>query len=320
MTTGNKYHGKILRHVFGPVPSRRLGHSLGVDLVPYKVCSFDCIYCQLGSTTLKTIERKEYVPMDELIEDVKLKLSEKHVIDYITLSGSGEPTLYSRIAELTQAIKNITDIPVALITNGSMLWDAEVRRDLRNLDLVIPSLDAGNSQLFSEVNRPYPELDFDMVVEGLKIFSREFKGRIWLEVFLLEGFSDLEQTVEEIAGLIDDIKLEKIQLNTVARPVCEKSARPVSRERLLMLTKLFRQPTEVIADFKNNADIFDDSVNENDIINLLSRRPCSCKDIADSLCMPYNEALKIIEQLLRNHTIISEEQNGIVFYKKKIYK
>lgn len=320
MTTGNKYQGKVLKHVFGPVPSRRLGHSLGVDLVPYKVCSFDCIYCQLGHTTLKTVERKEYVPMDELIEDVKLKLSEKHVIDYITLSGSGEPALYSRIAELTQAVKSITDIPVALITNGSMLWDPEVRRDLRNLDLVIPSLDAGNAELFREVNRPHLDIDFNKVVEGLKIFSREFKGRIWLEVFLLEGFSDLEQTVQEIAGLTDDIKLEKIQLNTVARPVCEKSARAVPHEKLLMLAKLFRQPAEVIANFKNTADIFDNSVNESDIINLLSRRPCSCKDITDSLCMHYNEALKIIEQLLRNHTIISEEQNGIVFYKKIIQK
>jgi len=142
------------KHVFGPVSSRRLGRSLGVDLVPLKTCTYDCIYCQLGRTTLKTTERREWVPLDLVLEQVQAKLATEP--DYITLSGSGEPTLFSRVGELIGRIKDVTDIPVAVLTNGSLLWQKAVRDDLQQADVVIPSLDAGNERMFRYVNRAAP--------------------------------------------------------------------------------------------------------------------------------------------------------------------
>ncbi|MBN2512679.1 MAG: radical SAM protein, partial [Sedimentisphaerales bacterium] len=156
---------KRREYIFGPVPSRRLGRSLGVDLVPFKTCSYDCIYCQLGRTTNKTLERKEWLPLAEITDQLKQKLYLKP--DYITLSGSGEPTLFSRCRDLIGKIKESTDVPVAVLTNGSLLWMPEVRESLLEADLVIPSLDAGSERLFQYVNRPHPDISFDKMLEGL---------------------------------------------------------------------------------------------------------------------------------------------------------
>ncbi|NQT19895.1 MAG: radical SAM protein, partial [Planctomycetes bacterium] len=153
------------KYIFGPVPSRRLGRSLGVDVVPLKTCSYDCIYCQLGNTTCKTVERKEWVPLDDVVLELKDRLSSRP--DYITLSGSGEPTLYSRVAELIDRIKVMTDVPVAVLTNGSLLWQEEVRRQLMKADLVIPSLDAGDEVMFRLVNRPHEDVSFERMLAGL---------------------------------------------------------------------------------------------------------------------------------------------------------
>ena len=159
------------QHVFGPVPSRRLGRSLGVDLVPFKVCTYDCIYCQLGRTTCKTTERKEWVPLNEVCASLRDTLDTKP--DFITLSGSGEPTLFSRPGELIRSIKDLTDVPVAVLTNGSLLSVPEVRAGLLEADLVVPSLDAGNERLFRIVNRPHEDIAFDRMVEGLIAFRQE---------------------------------------------------------------------------------------------------------------------------------------------------
>jgi len=164
--------------IFGPVPSRRLGRSLGVDLVLLKTCTYDCIYCQRGRTTCKTMERKEWVPLDGVLEKLKDKLPTKP--DYIILSGSGEPTLYSRIDELIDRIKAMTDVPVTVLTNGSLLWHEDVRRQLMNADLVIPSLDAGDEAMFRLVNRPHEEISFEQMFSGLIDFRRDFRGEYWL--------------------------------------------------------------------------------------------------------------------------------------------
>ena len=168
-------------HVFGPVPSRRLGRSLGIDLVPFKICTYNCIYCQLGPTTNLTLERKEWVPFDKVIEEAREKIRSADGIDYITFSGSGEPTLHSRIGELIREFKRLSSIPVAVLTNGSLLWQKDVQDDLLEADLVIPSLDAPDRGLFRHVNRPHPDLAFDQVVEGLVKFRERYHGRIWLE-------------------------------------------------------------------------------------------------------------------------------------------
>ncbi|MCK4625431.1 MAG: radical SAM protein, partial [Phycisphaerae bacterium] len=172
-----------MSYIFGPVPSRRLGRSLGVDLVPFKTCSYDCIYCQLGRTTNKTIQRKEWVPLDDVVAELKTNLSSQP--DYITLSGSGEPTLYSRTGELIDRIKAVTDVPVAVLTNGSLLWNQEVCAQLMNADLIVPSLDAGDEMMFRAVNRPHEDISFEKMLKGLIEFRREYQGQYWLEVMFL---------------------------------------------------------------------------------------------------------------------------------------
>ncbi|OPY89910.1 MAG: molybdenum cofactor biosynthesis protein A [Syntrophus sp. PtaU1.Bin208] len=305
---------KVFRYIYGPVPSRRLGRSLGVDLVPFKVCTFDCVYCQLGRTTSKTMERKEYVSAETVLDEVKRKLAEDDIPDYITFSGSGEPTLNSRIGDLIRWIKGLTDIPVAVLTNGSLLWRKDVQDALMAADLVIPSLDAGDDQLFQYVNRPHGDLSFERVVDGLVDFTRRFPGQVWLEVLLLKGVTGLPSHVEKIAALAKRIAPARIQLNTVCRPPAEEFAFPLSLEELLSLKELFPGRVEVI--LEDSSDRFESSAfsesREEDVLSLLSRRPCTSEDIADGLGIHVTEALKrlnVLVDLGKVHTVVSGGRN-----------
>jgi wyosine [tRNA(Phe)-imidazoG37] synthetase (radical SAM superfamily) len=236
-----------MSYVFGPVPSRRLGRSLGVDVVPFKTCTYDCIYCQLGRTTCKTIERKEWVPLEDVVEEVKSRLSSRP--DYVTLSGSGEPTLFSRLGDLIDGIKSMTNVPVALLTNGSLLWQPEVRREVQDVDLLIPSLDAGDKARFRHINRPHEAISFKRLIDGLVASREACRGRYWLEVFLVAGYTDIEAEVKKLAQYAGLIKPDRIQINTVTRPPAESSAAGVSRERLAELSRLFVPPAEVVVDY-----------------------------------------------------------------------
>ena len=213
------------------MPSRRLGRSLGIDFVPFKTCSYDCIYCQLGRTTAKTIERKEYAPVDAVLKEVEEKLKTISPPDYITLSGSGEPTLHSGIADIIFGIKKISSIPVAVLTNGSLLWIGEVRDAVSGADLVIPSLDAGSEEAFLRVNRPHSGIIFKKMVEGICTFREGFRGPVWLEVFITGGITDSDDEITRIKTLADRIGPERIQLNTTVRTPAEAYAKMVNREK-----------------------------------------------------------------------------------------
>jgi len=304
---------KSTRHVFGPVPSRRLGRSLGVDLVPLKTCSFDCIYCQLGRTTCKTIEIREYVPLDEVIQNVREKLSTSP--DYITLSGSGEPMLYSRLGEIIEAIKNMTSIPVAILTNGSLLWMPQMRRAIMGADLVVPSLDAGNEKQFQYINRPHENISFDRFVEGLISFRNEYSGSYWLEVFFLEGLNSTEFEANDIMEITKRIEPDLIQLNTVARPPTEDYAKGVSREDMLRLAALFGDKAEVIADFSHVHDQPLFKAASRDVAEMIARRPCSINDIAEGLGIHVNEAIKHVEELIRRGEISAVNTEKGIYYR-----
>ncbi|MBN1797643.1 MAG: radical SAM protein [Spirochaetales bacterium] len=309
-----KKEKKTYKYVFGPVPSRRLGFSLGIDVVPFKTCSYDCIYCQLGKTNAKTTERKEFVPLKQIFSELKLKLKQNIRIDYLTLSGSGEPTLYSRLDELIFEIKRLTDKPLAVLTNGSLLWQHEVCKGVRNADLVIPSLDAGNENMFQYVNRPCKDLEFEKVVHGLIAFSAKFTGKIWLEVFLLNGVTAIRSEVVRINSLIQKIKPHKIQLNTVKRPPAESFAFAVPQNLLRDMAHYFDGNVEIIADFSRTGDKKYFQATKHEIINLLKRRPCSLDDISGGLNLHPNEVLKYVEQLLQNGKIIMYDHNNTHFY------
>lgn len=303
-------------YIFGPVPSRRLGRSLGIDLVPFKTCTYDCIYCQLGRTTCKTTQRKEWVPFYEILGQLKEKLSLNP--DYITLSGSGEPTLFSKCGELIYQIKKITTIPVAVLTNGSLMWMPEVRKSLMDADLVIPSLDAGSRHLFQYVNRPHPEILFDKMVEGLIRFRDEYKGQYWLEVFLLAGVTTPEVEIEKLKTCIQSIKPDKVQVNTVTRPPAESFAEPVPKELLENLAAQLYECSEVIADYRGVHEKQEFVSQREDVLTLLKRRPCSIDDIAAGLGLHRNEVVKYIEELSAEGKIKAKPQNQQLYYKAVI--
>ena len=299
-------------HIFGPVPSRRLGRSLGVDLVPFKTCTYDCIYCQLGRTTNKTVERRQWVPLDDVLAELKKKLTTRP--DYITLSGSGEPTLFSRLDELIAGIRSMTDIPVAVLTNGSLLWRDEVRSQLMDAHLVVPSLDAGHSSLFQAVNRPHESISFDRMLEGLIAFREEYYGEYWLEVFLLAGHTAMDSEISKIAECVGRIKPDRVQLNTATRPTAEEYAVMVDRRRMGDLAAGFDPPAEVIADYRGVHAQSDFKAGRDSVLEMIQRRPCSLEDIADGLGMHRNEAIKYIEELDAKGLLEKRSSGGKLFY------
>lgn len=302
-----------MKYLFGPVPSRRLGISLGVDLTPYKVCSFDCIYCQLGKTTNKTIKRKEYVPVKSVLAELKTFLEMGHKIDYITLSGSGEPTLNSEMGWLIKEIKGLTDTPIAVLTNSSLLSNPKVRGELKQVDVVLPSLDAVSQSTFEQINRPHTKLSISDIMESLKKFTRHFQGEVWLEIMLVEGINDIDEELESMCIVLDMIDPKKIQLNTVVRPPSEGYAKPLSEDRMHEIAKLL--DAEVIAAFRRRAS---DSYNENVedlMMKLLEHRPCTLGDISSSLGLNKNEILKYIEVLEAEGKVRAEVSGDVRYFR-----
>ncbi|MCD6451101.1 MAG: radical SAM protein [Acidobacteria bacterium] len=295
------------KNVFGPVPSRRLGLSLGVDIIPYKTCSYNCIYCQLKETTDQRIERASFFPVDKILSEVKEAIAKNERIDYITFSGSGEPTLNSDIGRLIAGTKEMTDIKVAVLTNGSLLYRPDVRRDLMKADLVKPSLDAASEKAFRKINRPHPALDLAKIIEGLRKFSEEFTGELYLEIMLVSGINDDDTEIEALTKAIKGMKLTKVQLNTVVRPPCEEEAKPLSEERLSEIKRKLEQetslPIELIPEFSRKENIAYHEDIEEAIIELLTRRPCGIIEMSYSLGIHLNEVVKYIEVLEREGRI-----------------
>jgi wyosine [tRNA(Phe)-imidazoG37] synthetase (radical SAM superfamily) len=299
-------------YIFGPVPSRRLGRSLGVDIVPFKTCTYNCIYCQLGRTTHKTVERRKWVPIDDVLEELGKKLVTKP--DYITLSGSGEPTLYSQLDVLIDRIRAMTNVPVAILTNGSLLWQPELRRQLLNANLVIPSLDAGDRAVFNSVNRPHHAITFEKMLEGLIDFRREYKGAYWLEVFLIAGYNAIRSDLQRIIDCVKRIGPDRVQLNTATRPPAEKYAYQVSKPRLAQLSRRFDPPAEVIADYRGVHKQGEFRAGQTDVLEMILRRPCSIDDIADGLFLHRNEVIKYMEKLAAKGKVETKNATGHVFY------
>ena len=303
------------KYVYGPVPSRRLGRSLGVDIVPFKVCTLDCIYCQLGGTSEKTIERKEHIPPEALLAELKERLAQGLQADFITISGSGEPTLNSRLGELIDGIKKITDIPVAILTNGTLLYRQDVRADCAKADVVLPSLDAGDRQAFEEINRPHKDISIENLISGLCIFRNEFAGPIWLEVFLVEGLNTDAEQIAKINNAIKRIRPDKVQLNTAVRPTTCAGIKRVDTEKLHAIAEELGKKCEVVADSSLGLCGKHIKSSAEDVLSVLKRRPCSLNDICSSLGIGRNEASKYVAHFQGQGLIDSEEKDGITFFK-----
>ena len=296
--------------VYGPVPSRRLGRSLGVDLVPFKTCTYDCVYCQLGQTTDKTIERARWVEPCQVLDQVRARLDSRP--DVVALAGSGEPTLNAVLGEVVSGIKAMTDVTVVVITNGSLLGRPDVQRELLEADIVLPSLDAVDEKMYRSVNRPHESLTFEELVDGMAEFRTVYDGRIWLEIMLLDGITGTRPAVEKLAALAARISPDEIQLNTVARPPAEQAARPVPPDLLAEFAQAFVPQADVIAGAPEPHA--EQEATAADVLTLISRRPCTVADVATGLGIHQNTALKALAALLERGIALRRDHGGGVFY------
>jgi wyosine [tRNA(Phe)-imidazoG37] synthetase (radical SAM superfamily) len=298
--------------VFGPVPSRRLGMSLGIDVIPMKICSYDCIYCELGKTTQRTIERKPYMPADAVVEAMEHYFAENREVqlDYVTFSGSGEPTLNSDIGWFIRKAKELTSTPIAVLTNGSLLYAPQVRRDLLQADLVVPSLDAVWRDAFVKVNQPARGLEVERVVSGIEQFSREFSGEVWLEILLVDKVNAHLDHVRALGEAAGRIAPTKTQLTTVVRPPGAGRAAPVSAERLREMASYFDGYVEVVAEVERRQNPAYQEKKGDEIVAMLKIRPMTVRDISSSTGMHGNEVLKYLDQLRRDHAVQQSEFEG----------
>lgn len=307
---------KGYKYIFGPVPSRRLGRSLGVDVVPAKVCTFDCIYCQAGRTTDRTVERAEYVPTADVIAELSDWLP-GGAADYITFSGNGEPTLHSGIGEIIAWLKTNSGVPVAVITNGSLLYLPDVREELAAADLVVPSLDTANPVTFRRLNRPDPSLDIETVIEGLVAFGKEFEGEIWMEHFIVPGINDTPAELKALAEADVRITPVRVQLNTAVRPPAETTVRPMPYAELCAIAEKYFPGADVIAAYDGESagrrSAADPAATAK---SLMSRRPITAEDLARTAGIDVKLAEKTLELLVHGGEAAVVEQDGEKFYSK----
>jgi wyosine [tRNA(Phe)-imidazoG37] synthetase (radical SAM superfamily) len=300
--------------VYGPVPSRRLGFSLGVDLLPFKTCSMDCVYCQLGASAKTTVRRREFVPVETILSQIKDALAKKKPVDAITFSGSGEPTLHSGLGRIIAGIRRMTDVKIVLLTNSAALTGARARRDAAGADIVVPSLDAATDGVFARVNRPHAGLTAEKIIEGLAAFRREFKGQIWLEIMLVKGLNDGPAHLRALKKAIARIRPDRVQLNTVVRPPAEKSARPLTPAELEAARRALGGDAEIIADFAGEKRTAAPADPAAAIVETLLRRPMTAADLAASLGLPLEEVLAQLRRLEVGSRVRSALHSGRLYY------
>ena len=309
---------KRYRCLYGLVPSRRLGRSLGIDLVPQKICTYDCIYCQIGKTTEKTLSRKEYVPVKEIMEEVERFLKEgTSSIDYLSLTGSGEPTLHSQIRSVIEGIKALTSIPVAMLTNGSLLYEEEVRQDILRADIVLPSLDAVSPKVFMKINRPRPGFSIKKVIEGLVEFRKVYKGQIWLEILFCKGVNDSKEELLRMKKVIDRIRPDRIHLNTVVRPPSEKWAVPLNQKEMEEIRAFLGEKAEIISEFNRHPPVVSERDIQEEILKILERRPLSLADLSKGMGITRDELEAYLSPLIQEGKIKSRPFGDSVYYEIK---
>lgn len=301
--------------MYGPVPSRRLGRSLGIDLVPHKICTYDCIYCQIGKTTERTLLRREYVPVGEILEEVRAFLQEEHpTVDHLSLGGSGEPTLHSKIRSIIEGIQAITVLPVAVITNGSLFYEREVREDLLRADVVLPSLDAVSAEVFERINRPVPGFSIGNVVEGLIQFRKIYQGQIWLEILFCRGVNDSEAELLKMKEVIKQIRPDMIHLNTVVRPPSEKWVAPLTPDEMEKIRAFFGKRASIISEFDRHILPPPETEVTERILSILRRRPLSLSDLSQHMSLSQNELESYLKPLVEEGKVRTRPHQRSVYY------
>jgi wyosine [tRNA(Phe)-imidazoG37] synthetase (radical SAM superfamily) len=310
----------MYKYLFGPVPSRRLGMSLGIDLIPKKVCSLNCVYCEVGKTTKLTTDRLEYVKYDKVIDELKNFMSKNPKIDYITFSGSGEPTLNSRIGDVLNFIKeNYPNVKTAVLTNGTLLSDKNLRQELLKADVILPSLDAAGQEAFEKINRPAPGILLQDYIQGIIDLRKEYQGKIWLEVLFLKGYNNSEDELLKLKEAIEKIKPDSVQLNTLDRPGTVEGLIPLTKDELQHIIDFWGfDNVEIIANqlLRTNISSYRGDV-ESAILETIARRPCTLDDLHRLLGIHVNEINKYLGTLETEGKITTQSLERGVFYELK---
>jgi len=309
------------KHLFGPVPSRRLGLSLGIDPIPYKTCSFDCVYCECGATTTLTDERKEYIPVAEIISELDSFLSTKPTLDYITFSGSGEPTLNIGIGKIISFLKQkYPQYKIAVLTNSSLFSDTEVRKELLLADVIMPSLDAVSEDIFKKINRPAPRINIKDILRGLIDFRKDYTGKIWLEIFIIPDINDTDDEMKKFHAVLKKIKPDLIQLNSLDRPGTENWVIPADEETLLKFQRKFENlPVVTISNYQKREKVKSYNLKiEDAILSTISRRPCTADDLSEILDIHIAELNKYLDTLHENGRIEAVKKPRGIFFKSKV--
>ncbi len=302
------------KFTFGPIPSRRLGFSLGVDIIPRKFCSFDCIYCQVGKTTNQEVQRKSFFDVDEIVDEIDSVCRSGKQIDVITFSGSGEPTLNADLGRIIEAVKNKIDFPVSVITNSSLLNDEDVRNDLKSADIVLPSLDAASEDIFHYINRPHSIIEIGSIIDGLKKFRNQYKGNIWLEIMLIKDINDDTEELENLKDVVSYIEVDKIQLNTVTRPPADKTAKQINQTELQKISRYFGDNCEIVCAFQTDRSVKGEMEHEEAITDMLKRRALSLDDIVAVTGLPIHKAKNTLRTLENSGKIKSFHFGDTLFF------
>jgi len=303
-----------MSHLFGPVPSRRLGLSLGVDLVLPKTCTFDCLYCEVGRTSHLTLTRRSY-RVAEIIRELEEYIAHPPgPLDYITMAGSGEPTLNAGIGEIIAAVKRLTQTPVAVLTNGTLFHLPEVRAEVAGADVILPTLDAGREETFRLINQPHAGLTLDLLILGLMALRQEFAGQIWLEVVLLKGINDQPEELAALKSLLRKIAPHRVQLNTAVRPTADESALPLSQEEMEAAAAFLGGEAEVVAAARSTSTERLD-IRDRDLIDMLARRPMTAGDLAQALGFPLAKVRQHLVRLAKSGLVSRDVHQDQDFYR-----
>ncbi|TFG24061.1 MAG: radical SAM protein [Promethearchaeota archaeon] len=310
-----------MKYIYGPVPSRRLGRSLGIDPIPSKTCNFQCIYCQIGKTTFFTNERRNYYPKEDIIAEMReaIEQNEKK-IDYITFVGSGEPTLYKDLEKLILKAKELSKNPVCVITNGALLYNSEVSKALMLADVVLPSLDAGDSQLFIKINRPHPSLKYNDIIQGIIEFKRKFKGKLWLEIMIIKGVNDSNENLLKIKEKIDLIKPDRIDINVPTRPPTENWVKIPDKSIIPLVKAIFGDIYDITFPEKGNFDFYSLDF-EKEVLSIIERHPMRQDQIIETFSTEnfnQKEILKRLKALEYRKRIQRIIYNNEIFWKLDI--
>ena len=302
-----------MSYVFGPVPSRRLGRSLGIDLIPMKSCTYDCLYCQVGRTTSKIISPAAFVPVHAVIEELESVLPDCEP-DVITLSGSGEPTLELALDRVISSIKEISRVPVALLTNGSLFWKEELRERALLADLILPTVTTAFDETFQRIHRPHRDLKLASVLEGLTALREAFCGLLAVEVMLLQGINDTEKELEGLKAILDRIRPEKIHLNTIARPPADVRARPLDTKRLEAIRVFFGRNAEIVAGAPSSSKGRVGGPVDFALLETIRRRPLRPTDMAHTLNLPLEQVERIVKRLIEDGRLREQEHEGESYF------